>query len=486
MRAVKQAEATGKPLKLHSVEGLAAADRMMRVVGARLDGNDYTLLRFRREIFAMIGFHGPPHIWMTIAPSDIYSPLIVYLTDHADEDSAKPCKICIDGLIDPNQMHPFRERIQLIAADPVAGAVFFDLMVTAFLDCLVGLRQDLVPKEERRGLFGVIQTYVAIVECQGRGAQHLHGAYWLRYGMSYGELQAKLANPNKEEKDKFGAALIDYLDDIIWQIRQPSLLCKRKPSQFAEKKAQEEAEKLKEDFAKKSKETADSSSASPASFVASSLGLSPADNKEEKKADYAESVSIPAVPSFASSNLSLSPDGDTEMQDASLARPDSSSEAAKMDVSDDRLEEEQEELSLQPPRPKRPRRKAAQLADDARIAQDAALMRPEELDDFFGESKRSVSAHSQPKRRLKRMSESQPADSDAKSNEPNSDKQHSDARSKLPNFFVKEPEKPQLWDFKKYRADSDIQAEYEALVRFNYDCLVSYLSRCRKRHALGM
>jgi len=49
---------------MDSVEGLSlqlrAADRMMRVVGARLDGNDCTLLRFRREIFALISFYGPP------------------------------------------------------------------------------------------------------------------------------------------------------------------------------------------------------------------------------------------------------------------------------------------------------------------------------------------------------------------------------------------------------------------------------------------
>jgi len=36
-----------------SVEGLRDADRMMRVVGARLHSNDCTLLRFRREIFAL-------------------------------------------------------------------------------------------------------------------------------------------------------------------------------------------------------------------------------------------------------------------------------------------------------------------------------------------------------------------------------------------------------------------------------------------------
>jgi len=80
--AIKQSESTGKPLQLNSVDGLRAADRMMRVIGARLEGNDYTLLRFRRQIFAMVGYYGPAHLWMTIAPCDLYSPIIVYLTDH--------------------------------------------------------------------------------------------------------------------------------------------------------------------------------------------------------------------------------------------------------------------------------------------------------------------------------------------------------------------------------------------------------------------
>jgi len=51
---VTAAEKSKSMLDLTTIPGMQTADRYLKVIGTRLRGNDYTKLRFRREMFALI------------------------------------------------------------------------------------------------------------------------------------------------------------------------------------------------------------------------------------------------------------------------------------------------------------------------------------------------------------------------------------------------------------------------------------------------
>lgn len=61
-----------------------------------------------------------------------------------------------------------------VAANPVACAKFFHLMVNAFLEKIVGLNSPLP------GIFGPIESHFGTVEEQGRLTLHLHLLLWVK------------------------------------------------------------------------------------------------------------------------------------------------------------------------------------------------------------------------------------------------------------------------------------------------------------------
>jgi len=224
----KEASVNGRPLDLSSVAGLQAAERSLKVIGSRMEGNDYSKLRLRRNLFAMIGFYGTPHLWITISPADLYSPVLMYFCG---------CKLRL-GMDDPdvpNNLPEFRERLSLMAANSVALAVFFDRIVNSFLRCLLGgVDEHKQPEDQRLGVFGVVQSFFGVVETQGRGTEHLHSVVWLRYGKMPGELQEKLLE-DSEEARVFRRGLLEYLNDIVCETLQPHM-DSRRPKEVCDKR----------------------------------------------------------------------------------------------------------------------------------------------------------------------------------------------------------------------------------------------------------
>jgi len=193
----KQAGSKGNILNLSSVHGLQAAERALKVIGARMEGNDYSKLRLRRQLFAMIGFHGTPHLWITISPADLYSPVLMYFCG---------CKLKLGQGGDdvPQNLPEFRERLKLMAANPVASAVFFDRIADACLRKLIGgVDEQNQRKKDRLGVLGVVRSFFGVVETQGRGTEHLHSVIWLRYGDLPARLQEEMMKDDpKDENEK--------------------------------------------------------------------------------------------------------------------------------------------------------------------------------------------------------------------------------------------------------------------------------------------
>ena len=208
MKAVADAQAAQRSLDPSSVPGLAEAKRMLQVIGARMEGNDYTRLKWRREIFSLVPVYGAPALWITVAPSDIHSPLLVYF-------GGKDIKLPLHGPDVDAKLPGYRQRLSFIARDPVASAEYFAVVAQAFLRCLVGLNQHTVPEEQRLGVFGEVSTFYSTVEAQGRGSLHMHLLVWLRYCPSPEELERRLSDP------ALSKTIFQYLQDIICETEAP-------------------------------------------------------------------------------------------------------------------------------------------------------------------------------------------------------------------------------------------------------------------------
>ena len=144
---------------------------------------------------------------MTFAPADIYSSLIIHFC-------GQKFKLGISDPDVPDNMPAFRERVKMIARDPVASALFFHTVAEAVLKFLVGRHQHTVPEEERVGVLETVNSFFGMVECQGRGSEHLHMLIWLRYGCRPGELATRFKD------QQFIQTLFAFVNDVICESSQ--------------------------------------------------------------------------------------------------------------------------------------------------------------------------------------------------------------------------------------------------------------------------
>ena len=132
-------------------------------------GSDSGRLSMRTDIQATCMHFGQPSIWATINPDDIHDPISqIFAGEDIDLDK-------FDKLAGPNK----QTRGINIAQDPYAAAKFFDFIVKAVLETLMGVTITPRRVEIRKGVYGRVQAYYGTVECQGRGALHLHILIWL-------------------------------------------------------------------------------------------------------------------------------------------------------------------------------------------------------------------------------------------------------------------------------------------------------------------
>jgi hypothetical protein len=79
-----------------------------------------------------------------------------------------------------------KERAMFVATHPAAAAQFFDIMISNFLDIILGYGKP------GPGLFGSCEAYYGMVEAQGRGTLHCHLLIWLEGNPSPQNLRDKL------------------------------------------------------------------------------------------------------------------------------------------------------------------------------------------------------------------------------------------------------------------------------------------------------
>ncbi|TFK59305.1 hypothetical protein BDN72DRAFT_905976 [Pluteus cervinus] len=116
-------------------------------IGSHVQGSTTSKKYMRNEIWSLIAAKGAPSWFITLSPADIKHPICIYYAD--TQTFFKPKVLS----------HP--ERFRLISGNPVAAARFFHLMVTLFIQHILGVGTD------HLGIYGQTAAYYGTVEQQG-------------------------------------------------------------------------------------------------------------------------------------------------------------------------------------------------------------------------------------------------------------------------------------------------------------------------------
>lgn len=171
----------------------------VNVISAHVAGSSASKVQRRNEIRALTYRYGLPSFYLTINPADVYNPLVNFL---AGQD------IDIDALL-PECVHNYHEQASLLARNPSVAAKFFNKVIEAFIECILGCNKDKAIKSE--GVLGCVNAYYGCVEAQGRGTLHCHLVIWLDGAKNVDEIRERVLKGDVD----FQRRLIEYLDDTI-------------------------------------------------------------------------------------------------------------------------------------------------------------------------------------------------------------------------------------------------------------------------------
>jgi hypothetical protein len=176
--------------------------REVNTVSGHVPGSSAARVEMRNEIRALMMDQGLPSFFVTINPADIYNPVVRVLAgEEIDIDNLLPDQV-------PKGKSDYWKQSILISKNPSVAARFFNVVMKAFISCL--LKYDPNLKDLAGGVFGLTKAYYGCVEAQGRGTLHCHMLVWLHGGLNPNEIKQKiLADP------EFQRSLISFLEDCI-------------------------------------------------------------------------------------------------------------------------------------------------------------------------------------------------------------------------------------------------------------------------------
>lgn len=125
------------------------------------------------ELYALCQHFGLPTWFITISPSDIDSTLVMKLSGVPKED----LKLIV---------FDYEQRAKISAMNPLAGAKFFNRLVTKVFSCLFqttangesNVRKTTSYHSRKVGILGKMISHFMVFEVQGRGSLHLHALLW--------------------------------------------------------------------------------------------------------------------------------------------------------------------------------------------------------------------------------------------------------------------------------------------------------------------
>ncbi len=169
--------------------------RQIHVVGGKIPGTPYAKRISRHEIHGLMIKQGMPAFWVTLNPADVHSPIVCFLAGYdIDLDAQFP------------NVPSSHERARIAAEHPVECARFFDIIVRAFIDCILRYNKS------GGGVLGNVSAFYGCPEEQGRGALHLHMLVWIEGYTSPTELR-RMMSENTDFKEK----VLAHLQAVIRQ-----------------------------------------------------------------------------------------------------------------------------------------------------------------------------------------------------------------------------------------------------------------------------
>ncbi|KAJ7092460.1 hypothetical protein B0H15DRAFT_763978, partial [Mycena belliarum] len=150
-----QAKLENNPFAKPETEGEKAAVKLMKYlnyVSDHIPGSVGDVNTMKQEVKSKIICDGLPHFFGTVNPADSHNPIAQVLAGR-DVD----LNTIFDAL-DSNQKEG-GTRARIIAENPVAGAQFFHLMITKFLDIILGAK-----RASKIGILGKVKGWYAVVE----------------------------------------------------------------------------------------------------------------------------------------------------------------------------------------------------------------------------------------------------------------------------------------------------------------------------------
>ena len=150
----------------------------------------------RSELKSCIAYHGHPSFYITISPSEVHHPFAFFTcSEFPTFDLDNP----------PPDMSNSYIRNKIAANNPVRVAHFFHKLISTIFKHLFG-----ASNENKIGIFGPLQSYYGMVECQNRGTLHIHLLLWVQGQPDYGKLHCLL-----DDNSQFRAELLQYLESTI-------------------------------------------------------------------------------------------------------------------------------------------------------------------------------------------------------------------------------------------------------------------------------
>ncbi len=164
---------------------MSAFRKQVHATASRVLGSDASRIRLRLQIWSTSIALGFPSLWLTINPDDLHDPIAQLFAGE---------EIDLDNFAERASRGPDKSRrARNIAADPFAAAKFFHFLIDTVLETLLGIRPGKFGRISRQqGIFGWVNAYFGVVECQGRGTLHFHLLVWLRDAPSADEMKTLL------------------------------------------------------------------------------------------------------------------------------------------------------------------------------------------------------------------------------------------------------------------------------------------------------
>lgn len=166
----------------------------INLVGTKIPGTAGYKLVLRNEIRSLMNIYGTATLFLTINPSDINHPLVRLNSGE---------NIDLEDIRRGEDLDSWKRRL-LVAEHPAACALFFDQMITSFIDVILRYGRD------ESGIFGKCTAYYGTVEAQGKGTLHCHMLIWLQ-----GHPSPQILRNKMTESTQYTEAVFTWLESII-------------------------------------------------------------------------------------------------------------------------------------------------------------------------------------------------------------------------------------------------------------------------------